>query len=107
MVEPVSFNGKIPAIIATKTKKYFEDKVLRIPDDSEIRKDLHSVRRVYSESGAVRFEAPRTKDGHADRFWALGLAIQAMDGAYVKMEYHGMRRREWEGQGGCRDWKGY
>jgi phage FluMu gp28-like protein len=70
--EGVSLNGQVPGMIATKVKKVFEDRLIRIPDDAEIRKDLHQVRRTFTEAGNIRFEAPRTKDGHADRFWALG-----------------------------------
>lgn len=79
MAEGVSLNGQVPAIIATRIKDCFERGVIKIPNDPEIRKDLHMVRRTVTAAGNVRFEAPRTKDGHADRFWALGLALHAAD----------------------------
>jgi len=80
VVEPVSPHGDIPAKLAAKVRERFEKGTIEIPDDPEIRADLHSVRRVYTMAGNVRFEAPRTKDGHADRFWALALALQAGEG---------------------------
>jgi phage FluMu gp28-like protein len=32
---------------------------------------------MVTESGAIRFDAPRTVDGHADRAWSLALALHA------------------------------
>lgn len=106
--EGVSLNGQVPGLIATKVKKAFEDRLIRIPDDAEIRRDLHQVRRTVTDAGNVRFEAPRTKDGHADRFWALGLAINAADAAPPLLEYQGMSRTDFDALGGgSRDWSGY
>ena len=55
----------------------FEDKKIKIPDDDIIRADLHSVRRETTFAGNIRFAGDRTRNGHADRFWALALAIHA------------------------------
>lgn len=95
LVEGVSMNGQVPGMIATKVKKQFEDRKIRIPDDSEIRRDLHQVRRVHTEAGNVRFEAPRTKDGHADRFWALGLALHAAEPISTSVDYEGVETSRW------------
>jgi phage FluMu gp28-like protein len=42
-----------------------------------IRADLRSVTKQTTEAGNIRFTAERTPDGHADRFWALALAVHA------------------------------
>jgi hypothetical protein len=39
------------------------------------------VTKQVSAAGNIRFTAERTPDGHADRFWALGLAIHAATGS--------------------------
>lgn len=44
-----------------------------------IRRDLASIRRIITPSGNVTYDAPRTKDGHADSAWALALALFAVD----------------------------
>ena len=54
-----------------------EDRRLRIPHDGKIRADLRSVTKQVTGAGNIRFTAERTRDGHADRFWALALAIHA------------------------------
>jgi len=81
MAEGVSMNGQVPAILASLLKDAMERGILKIPNDPDIRKDLHMVRRTYTDAGNVRFEAPRTKDGHADRFWAAALALHSADSA--------------------------
>ncbi|MEZ5790490.1 MAG: hypothetical protein R3D34_06775 [Nitratireductor sp.] len=58
----------------------FEERRIRIPYTPEIRADLRQVTKQVTPSGNIRFTAERNADGHADRFWALALAIQAADG---------------------------
>lgn len=43
----------------------------------EIIEDVCKIRRVITQSGNVRYDAPRTAAGHADNAWALGLALHA------------------------------
>lgn len=42
-----------------------------------LREDLCSLRRIITTSGNVRYDAPHTDRGHADRAWALALAAHA------------------------------
>ena len=44
-------------------------------------------------SGGIRFCAERTSDGHADRFWALALAVYAASSgsSYSRMELVGRK----------------
>ena len=51
-----------------------EDGEIIIPDDKDLINDIHSVKRHVTASGGFRFDAERTSKGHADRFWALGMA---------------------------------
>lgn len=43
----------------------------------ELRKDIYAIRRIVTSAGNVRYDAARTKRGHADRAWALMLAAHA------------------------------
>ena len=110
--EGVSLNGQVPAKLAAMVRERFERRTIRIPDDDQVRRDLHAVRRTHTDAGNVRFEAPRTKDGHADRFWALALALNAASKGTSKMEYKGDRHatseRFTDFAGGDRsNWGGY
>jgi phage FluMu gp28-like protein len=76
-VEPVMFTGASKEDMAVHIRGLFEDRLITIPKDDKIRDDLHSVKKVVTSGGNVRYVAPETDDGHADRFWALALAAHA------------------------------
>lgn len=76
-IEPVTFTARVKESLAYPVRGVMEDRRLRIPHDPEIRADLRSVTKQTTASGNIRFTAERTPDGHADRFWALALAVQA------------------------------
>ncbi|PAL20209.1 terminase family protein [Sphingopyxis sp. GW247-27LB] len=79
-VEAVTFTPRVKEALAYPVRATMEDRRLRIPYDKAIRADLRSVTKQVSAAGNIRFTAERTPDGHADRFWALGLAIHAATG---------------------------
>lgn len=78
-VEPVQFTMQVKQDLAVTTKKSFEDRTIRIPDDRDLRRDLNAVKKTITTAGNVRFDAERTEAGHADRFWSLALALHAAD----------------------------
>jgi phage FluMu gp28-like protein len=55
----------------------FQDRAVRIPAVPAIREDLHKIRKTATAAGNVRLEADSDDAGHADRFWALALALHA------------------------------
>ncbi|MEZ0338122.1 MAG: terminase family protein [Aquificaceae bacterium] len=75
-VQRVYFTARVKEELAEKLRHAFIDKIIRIPPDNDLREDLHSVKRLVSDSGNIRYEG-NTEDGHADRFWALALALHA------------------------------
>lgn len=79
--ESVDFTLAVKNDLATRTRRMFEDRRLRIPTSGTIRNDLHSVKKTVTAAGNIRFDAERTAEGHADRFWALALALMATDQA--------------------------
>ena len=76
-VEGVHFTAQVKEDLAYPVKAAFEDKTVRIPNDRFIRSDLRSIRKTTTASGNLRFEGEKTRDGHADRFWALALWLHA------------------------------
>jgi phage FluMu gp28-like protein len=76
-VEPVNFTGPVKEELAYPVRAAFEDRSIRIPNDNFIRADLRAIKKETTASGNIRFAADRGKDGHADRFWALALALHA------------------------------
>jgi phage FluMu gp28-like protein len=78
-IEPVTFTAGRKQAMAIRMKRHFEERTLRIPDDRALRGDIAGLKRVITSAGNIRFDAERTADGHADRFWALALALHAAE----------------------------
>lgn len=76
-VEEIKFTGPVKEELAYPVRAAFEDKSVRIPERKEIVSDLRAVRKETTTAGNIRFTADRGKNGHADRFWALALALHA------------------------------
>jgi len=78
-VEAVTFTPAVKEELAMNLLPYFEDKAIFVPDSPEVRDDLHSVRKIVTTAGNVRYDTGKDDetDGHSDRFWSLGLAVHA------------------------------
>jgi phage FluMu gp28-like protein len=86
-VECVTFNSRVKEELAYPVRGRMEDKKLRIPFKPEIRADLRAVTKETTAAGNIRFTAERSENGHADRFWALALAIHAAGTGAVPIEF--------------------
>ncbi|MBQ7568189.1 hypothetical protein IJT17_05215, partial [bacterium] len=95
-VEGITFSAPVKAELATNLRIAFEDHTVQIPALRELRDDLHSIKRVVTIAGNVRFDAQRSEtDGHADRFWALSLAVHAAKEGDAGLPWaHSGRQRE-------------
>jgi phage FluMu gp28-like protein len=76
-VEQVNFTNAVKLDLGMPLLQAFQDRQIRIPTDAVIREDLHKTRKTTTASGNVRLEADSDDAGHADRFWALALAVHA------------------------------
>lgn len=94
-VEGVIFSQASKLTLATIGKEAFEDKRIRIPQgDSELREDLHKLKKVTGPTGQPRFVAESDSKGHADRTWACFLALNAAaNGVITPPKVHSRRPR--------------
>jgi len=77
-VEAITFTGKTKEELAYNLRTDFENKNKRIPVDSDLKEDLHSIRKVTTASNNIRFDVAQSEvSGHADRFWAGALSSYA------------------------------
>lgn len=77
-VQGIAFSPPAKQRMATASKRAFEDRRVRIPSGhDELRNDLHKIKRELGNSEIPRFVADRDEDGHADRAWAMFLALDA------------------------------
>lgn len=90
-VEGVNFSGPVKEALAYPLRGAMEDRTVRIPEDPKIRADLRKVQKTTTAAGNIRFVADgddSTKvNGHADRFWALALALHAGSSPSAPIEY--------------------
>jgi phage FluMu gp28-like protein len=86
-VEAVTFSAQVKEALAYPLKGAMEDQKVRIPEDPQIRADLRKVQKVTTAAGNIRFVAESTPDGHADRFWALALALHAASNPTAPIEF--------------------
>lgn len=78
-VEGVLMTNEVKQELANTFKRSIEDRRRRVPKTAEVRDDLHAVKKITTVAGNVRFDAERTEQGHADRFWSAALANHAAD----------------------------
>lgn len=99
-VEPVHFTMQIKEELATSLFVAFSQKRIIIPDtklpgtDPEdvklLKDDVAAIQRIVNENtGNVKYDAPHTSTGHADRAWSLALAVHAAMNAptYARLPY--------------------
>ena len=87
-VEGVLFTASAKLGLATVGKQAFEDRRLRIPQGVQaLRSDLHKLQKVSGPTGTPRFVAESDDSGHADRTWALFLALSAASSPRIEYGY--------------------
>lgn len=87
-VELVTFTPRVKEALAYPVRGRMEDKKLRIPYRPAIRADLRAVSKETTAAGNIRFTAERSENGHADRFWALALAVHAASTPGTEYAYY-------------------
>jgi phage FluMu gp28-like protein len=78
-IEAIQFTAPVKEDLAMLMLRRFQDRAVRIPAGREVREDLHKVEKQVTAAGNIRYDATRDEEGHADRFWALALALHAGD----------------------------
>lgn len=80
-VEGITFTNSSKEQLAYGLRTKIDKKELIIPAQPDIRKDLHSVKKIVTAHGNIRFDqdsiSRKNTDGHGDRFWAAALATEA------------------------------
>jgi phage FluMu gp28-like protein len=77
-VQRVYFTAKVKEELASRMQAAFQDRRIFIPVDRDLVEDLHSVEKTITPAGNVKIEGS-TEDSHADRFWAIALALSIAD----------------------------
>lgn len=89
-ISGVTFNAQNKEEMVYHLKAAMEQKRIVIPADKQLISDMHSMQRI-PRNNRVIFDAPRNVHGHADRFWAVALMLEASNSAGVGMHFGALR----------------
>ncbi|MHB1026091.1 MAG: terminase large subunit domain-containing protein [Desulfobacteria bacterium] len=101
LVEEIQFTQAVKEELAVTILRAFQDRLVRVPSDRTIREDLHSVKKVTTAAGHIRYDAERNADGHADHFWAEALSLHAGTRPYQKPDYTSVASRRFKPRKGA------
>jgi len=92
-IEGITFTNALKETLAYTVKNTLEANKLRLPHEKHVHSDLRAIKRETTAAGNLRFAADRGKNGHADRFWALALALHAADNTAPSPYYQSLTRK--------------
>lgn len=94
-VVPFEFTGPVKEELASGFRLALERGRLRpLAYDGGLRTAALSIRREVTDAGNVRYDAQRSKSGHADQAWACAMAVQvAGEVPTVRVQGSGRRRK--------------
>jgi phage FluMu gp28-like protein len=72
----VEFTQQGKELMCTDFKIALQSRAVELPRDASFVREIHSIKKSITATGKARFDAERTVEGHADRFWASALACQ-------------------------------
>ena len=93
IVEGIHITHSRKMHLANLLKYRFQNRTIRIPHDSVLRRDLHMPEITYSEAGLPILQTKRNDIGHGDRFWAMAMANEAANDEEFHIAYQGLRHR--------------
>lgn len=73
-VNMINFVGQ-KTQLAELAKMAFEKNLITLPNDRALKNEIHSIEKNVTAAG-VRFDTTENKKHHADRFWAMAMALQ-------------------------------
>lgn len=77
IVDGVNFTNASKAQWATHLKSLVAKNEIVIPVDTNLAYQLHSIKKMISGNKNIIFDTARNEKHHADKFWALALAIDS------------------------------
>ena len=76
-IEGLKFTAEIKHELAIGLRRAFEDRAIRIPNDSALLDKLNSVKANYGTANIPRYEAVADDEEHGDEFWALAQLVRS------------------------------
>ncbi|MCH5149852.1 MAG: terminase family protein [Spirochaetales bacterium] len=90
------FKEEITNVIYTS----MEDNSFILPDSDTVKNAFHSIKKIITASGNIRFDSQRNSEGHADEYWAAALSNYAASRPSRMPKIHNRKKKKnkiWEG----------
>lgn len=78
MARGVDFTLQSKQLWATDSKMLIQKGKTPLPNDRDLKYQIHSIKRKVSSSNNMIFDAEKNEKHHADKFWAWALALQSL-----------------------------
>jgi phage FluMu gp28-like protein len=78
VLEGCMFTPQEKEELAMGAREGLEKSEFLLQNDNKFHRQVHSIKRIPSPGGNVRYDSERNEDGHADSFWAWALANSAV-----------------------------
>lgn len=76
VAEGVIFTNAWKQEQATHVRRLMETQEIAFPNERRLKGQIHSIKRVVSDHGNLRFDAERNKEHHGDILWAIAMAVE-------------------------------
>jgi phage FluMu gp28-like protein len=76
-VEGIALIGQMKESLAVDFHIAFENEEIMIPRDRKLIQQIHSIRKKATDAGYARYDTEKNETHHADKMWALALALHA------------------------------
>lgn len=87
-VEGVLFTAASKEAMAMAVKTALERGEYELENNRDFHAQIHSIKRTATAGGGFRYDAERNEKGHADVFWAWGLASWACDAKRRRHDFY-------------------
>jgi len=94
VLEGVKFNPAVKEELAMGVKEGLEKNEFMLQNDNKFHRQIHSIKRMATSGGNVRYDSERDEDGHADSFWAWALANYAIPKTGAKKGFYDQYREK-------------
>ena len=92
LVSGFTFTSELKEKMVVNLKTMLVNKRIVLPDDSQLLHSLHAIKRQFSSTGHIRFDADRSEEtGHSDTAWALMLAC--LEDVTTEYGFYGIKKR--------------
>jgi len=85
---------RVTEAMAMELLQVYEDRCIKHPASPELHDDLRKPEKVVSSNGRVSIAATRDSKDHADRFWAIAMAVKKARSSSGPFEYERVEPRQ-------------